>query len=94
VVDINIVTLQHNTDTTEVQSVSCDETKLTFCDSDNLQTEIKEEEDPLSETFPVPKTESEVSCICVSLLLNTFHNRMHECQLPFVFFCYQVNLSW
>jgi hypothetical protein len=61
VVDINIVTLQRNTDTTEVQSVSCDETNLAFCGSENLQADIKEEEDPLLVTFPVPKAESEVS---------------------------------
>jgi hypothetical protein len=60
-VDINIDTLQRNADTTEVQSVSCDETNLAFCDNENLQADIKEEEDPLLVTFPVPKTESEVS---------------------------------
>lgn len=60
-VDINIVTLQHNTGTTEVQSVSCDETNLAFCDSENLQADVKEEEDPLLVMVPVPKTESEVS---------------------------------
>lgn len=59
--DINIVTLQRNTDTTEVQSVSHEETNLTFCDTESLQADIKEEEDPLLVTFPVPKTESEVS---------------------------------
>jgi hypothetical protein len=59
VLDINIITLQHNTDTTEVQSVSCDEINLTFCE--NLQTATKEEEDPLLVAFPLPNTESEVS---------------------------------
>jgi hypothetical protein len=61
VVDINIVTLQHDSDTTEDQSVSCDGTNLTFCDSGILQRAIKEEEDPLFVSFPVPKTESQVS---------------------------------
>jgi hypothetical protein len=68
VVDINIVTLQRNADTTEVQSVSCDETNLTFCDSENRQAHIKEEKDPLLVTFPVPKTESVVSLnVCESV---------------------------
>ncbi|PNF25810.1 hypothetical protein B7P43_G11739, partial [Cryptotermes secundus] len=46
-------------DITELQSVSCGKTYHTFSDSQNLQTYIKEERDPLSLTFPVIKTKTE-----------------------------------
>jgi hypothetical protein len=55
--------LQSNiADITELQPVSCSEDYRTFSDSQNVHTDIKEEEDPLSVTFPVIKIESEVSC--------------------------------
>jgi hypothetical protein len=59
--DVIIVFFQHNFDTTELHSISCDETYLTFSDSENEQTGIKEEEDPLLITCPLTKTENEVS---------------------------------
>jgi hypothetical protein len=52
---------QHNFDTTELQHISCDETYLTFSDSENDGTNIKEEEDPLLITCPLTKTENGVS---------------------------------
>jgi hypothetical protein len=75
--------LQHNiADITKLQPVSYGETYHTFSDSQNLQTDIKEEKDPLSVTSPVIKTESEVSCLYVSLYLSVFRYKMHEC-LPY-----------
>jgi hypothetical protein len=65
-------------DVTELQPVSCGETFHTFSDSQNLQTDIKEEEDPLSVTPPVIKTKTKVSCFYVSLYLSVFHYKMHE----------------
>lgn len=59
--DMIIMFFQHNFDTTELQHISCDETYLTFSDSDNEQTDIKEEEDPLLITCPLTKTENQVS---------------------------------
>jgi hypothetical protein len=64
-------------DITELQPVSCGETYQTFSDNQNLQTNVKDENDPLSRTFPVTKTESEVSCLHVSLYLSVFHYKMH-----------------
>jgi hypothetical protein len=66
-------------DITELQPFSCGENYHTFSDSQNLQTDIKEEEDPLSVMSPVIKTESEVSCLYMSLYLSIFHYKMHEC---------------
>jgi hypothetical protein len=64
-----IVILQcSNTDITEHQPVSCGETYHTFCDSENLQTDIKEEEDPVL-IFPVIKADNEVSCIYIYIYI-------------------------
>ena len=59
--DMIIVVFQPYCDTTVLQSISCDETNLTLSDSENLQTDIKEEEDPLLITCPLTKIENEVS---------------------------------
>jgi hypothetical protein len=56
-----VMFFQHNFDATELQHISCDETYPTFSDSENEQTDIKEEEDPLSITCALTKTENEVS---------------------------------
>jgi hypothetical protein len=52
---------QHNFDTIELQHISCDETYPAFSDSENEQTDIKEEADPLLITCPLTETENEVS---------------------------------
>jgi len=61
VVDMIFVVFQPYYDTTVLQSISCDETYLTLSDSENLQTDIKEEKDPSSITYPLTKTENNVS---------------------------------
>jgi hypothetical protein len=60
-IDMIIVVFQPYCDTTVLQSISCDETYITLSDSENLQTYIKEEEDPLLLACPLTKTEEEVS---------------------------------
>lgn len=60
-VDMIFVVFQPYYDTTVLQSISCDETYLTLSDSENLQTDIKEEKDPSSITYPLTKTENNVS---------------------------------
>jgi len=61
VINMIIMVFQPCCDTTVLQSISCDETYLTLSDSENLQTDIKEEEDPLLITCPLTKTENKVS---------------------------------
>jgi hypothetical protein len=56
-----IVVFQPYCDTTVLQFISYDETYLSLSDSENLQTDIKEEEDSLLIICPLTKTENEVS---------------------------------
>lgn len=60
-IDMIIVVFQPYCDTAVLQSISCDETYLTLSGTENLQTYIKEEEDPLLITCPFTKTENKVS---------------------------------
>ena len=59
--DMIIVVFQPYSGTTELQPVSCDEVYLTLFDSENQQTDIKAEEDPLLITCPLTNTENELS---------------------------------
>jgi hypothetical protein len=56
-----IVVFQQTFDTTDIKSISYDETHLTFPDSHKQQTDMKEEEDSLLITCTLTKTENEVS---------------------------------
>jgi hypothetical protein len=69
-VDMNIIVLQDNADTTELQDGSCDETHHTFCDSEYQQTDVQGEEEPLLLPCTSHKVESEVSGIFVILVLH------------------------
>lgn len=59
--DMITVVFQQTYDTTDLKSISYDETHLTFSDSHKQQTDMKEEEDPSLITCTLSKTENEVS---------------------------------
>jgi hypothetical protein len=67
---MNIVVLQDNVDTTELQGGSCDKTQLTFGDNEYQKTDVQEEEETLILPFTFYKAESEVSCIFVTVVLH------------------------
>lgn len=56
-----IVVFQQTYDTTDLKSISYDETHLTFSDSHKQQTDMKQEEDPLLITCTLTKTENKES---------------------------------
>jgi hypothetical protein len=70
VVPKNIIVLQDNADTTELQDGSCDETHHTFCDSEYQQTDVQRGEETLLLPFTYYKVESEVSSIFVNIVLH------------------------